>query len=333
MRAGPASAALACAGSVLGWAAARGAVARIERNPDPYPRHLLAADLEGEKVVIERPDGTRLRATSAGQGPPVAVAHGYAAGSREWNIVHDELIGLGYRVIAFDQRGHGRSTLGSDGIGSAQMAADYAALVEHFDVRDGVLVRHSMGGFVASRAVLDHQELAARLSGLVLFATWAGRLSDESPQNWLQIPLLRSVVLQGVTLSRTGGILFGAAGCGKRPSPAMISVFVERLNQHMKHHGALVPIVRAFVREDHYPRLAEISVPTVAKVGDADGTTPPVHSRRLAAAVPNAQLINVRDAGHVLNWEAGAKLVEVIESWFFRNHPERRGPRRIIRTK
>ena len=74
------------------------------------------------------------------------------------------------------------------------MAADDAAVLEHFDVRDGVLVGHSMGGFVAIRAVLDHPELAQRLRGLVLFATLAGRILDGAPQNRLPILLLQSGV-------------------------------------------------------------------------------------------------------------------------------------------
>jgi hypothetical protein len=140
MKAGLCAAVLAAATGLLGWGAARAAVARIERNPDPVPRELLAAELPGEEVIVHRSDGTRLSATSAGSGRPVVLAHGYTAGSWEWNLVHRELIGRGYRVIAFDQRGHGRSTIGSEGVGSGPMAADYAALLEHFDVRDGVLV-------------------------------------------------------------------------------------------------------------------------------------------------------------------------------------------------
>ena len=94
-------------------AAARSAAERIERNPDPYPRDLLAREPEGEEVMIRRPDGTALRAVVAGDGPTVVLAHGYAVANWEWNVVCDELTGRGYRVITFDQRGHGRSTLGS----------------------------------------------------------------------------------------------------------------------------------------------------------------------------------------------------------------------------
>jgi pimeloyl-ACP methyl ester carboxylesterase len=93
----------------------------------------------------------------------------------------------------------------------------------------------------------------------------------------------------------------------------MISALLEMLLQ--QNRKALLPIARACVREDRYPRLAEISVPTVVMVGSADRTTPPNHARRLAAGVPGARLITVPDAGHMLNWEAAETLVDLIESF------------------
>jgi non-heme chloroperoxidase len=297
------------------WGGARAAVARIEQNPDPFTREQLIAEPEGEETLITRPDGTVLRALAAGQGPPVIFVHGYTASVAEWNFVWDELQAKGFRVIAFDQRGHGRSTLGSDGIGSEPMAADIAAVLEHFDVRDGVLIGHSMGGFLTIRAMLDHPDLEPQLRGLVLFATWAGRVLDGAPQNRLQIPLLQYGILQQLLRSKTVAVLFGAAQCGRRPSPTMVSVFMELFKQHLDDHGSLLPIVRAFSKEDRYPRLGEIAVPTVVMVGSADRTTPPHHSRRLAAGIPGARLVTVPDAGHLLNWEAADELVEAIESF------------------
>ena len=313
-RLAPVVASLGTAGA-LGWGAARAMVARIQRNPDPFPRERLVAQPQGERVLISRPDGTVLHALTAGQGPPVILVHGYTANVVEWNLVWDELQARGFRVIAFDQRGHGSSTLGSDGIGSEPMAADLAAILRHFDVHDGVLVGHSMGGFVTIRAVLDHAELAQRLRGLVLFATWAGRILDGAPQNRLQIPLLEHGILQRLVRYRTIAMLFGAAQCGKRPSPLMISVFMEFFRQHLDEHGPLLPIVRAFSREDRYPRLGEIAVPTVVMVGTADRTTQSSHSRRLAEGIGGARLVTVPDAGHLLNWEAADDLVDVIESF------------------
>jgi non-heme chloroperoxidase len=303
------------AAGLLGWGAARSMAARIARNPDPFPRERLLAEPDGEQVFIDRPDGTVLRALVAGQGPPVVLVHGYTARALEWNFVWDELQAKGFRVIAFDQRGHGRSTLGSDGIGSEPMAADLAAVLRHFDVHDGVLVGHSMGGFVTIRAVLDHADVAPRLRGLVLFATWAGRILEGAPQNRLQIPLLEYGILQRLMRNPTVATLFGAAQCGARPSPAMVSVFVDFLNQHLDEHGPLLPIVRAFSHEDRYPRLGEIAVPTVVMVGSADRTTPTSHSRRLAEGIPGARLVTVPDAGHLLNWEAPDELIKVVESF------------------
>ncbi|MGO9158125.1 alpha/beta fold hydrolase [Mycobacterium sp.] len=247
---------------LVSWGGARALVARIDRNPDPFTRERLMAEPQGEEILISRSDGTLLRALVAGQGPPVIFVHGYTATIAEWNFVWDELVAKGFRVIAFDQRGHGGSTLGSDGVGSEPMATDVAAVLRHFDIRDGVLVGHSMGGFVTIRAMIDHPDLA-----------------------------------------------------GARPSPAMISVFIEGFKQHLDDHGPLVPIVRAFSREDRYPRLGEIAVPTVVMVGSADRTTPPSHSRRLASGIPGARLVTVPDAGHLLNWEGADELVDVIESF------------------
>jgi non-heme chloroperoxidase len=233
----------------------------------------------------------------------------------EWNIVWDALLARGHRVIAFDQRGHGRSTIGSGGIGSEPMAGDVAAVLEHFDVRAGVLVAHSMGGFLAIRALLDHPDLAGRLCGLVLFATWAGRLLDGAPQMRLLTPLGELGILDRLVRTRTGGVLFGASQCGKQPSPAIISVLIEVFGQ--QNHDVLRRIGRACRREDRYPRLGEITVPTVVMIGSADRSTPPNHSRRLAAGIRGARLITVPDAGHMLNWEAPGPevLVEVIGSF------------------
>lgn len=254
-----------------------------------------------------------IRAVVAGGGPTVVLANAYGTPLAEWNIVWDKLLDRGHRVIAFDPRGHGRSTIGSAGIGSESMAADAAAVLEHFDVHDGVLVGHSTGGFIAIRALLDHPGLAGRLRGLVLCATWAGRILDGAPQNWLQIPLLQTGILQQLMRTKTGRVLTGASMAGKHPSPAMIEAGHDMFLQ--QDHRPLLPILRACMREDRYPRLAELTVPTVVMVGSADRTTPPSHARRLAAGVPGARLVTVPDAGHILNWEAPDTLVDAIGSF------------------
>ena len=82
---------------------------------------------------------------------------------------------------------------------------------------------------------------------------------------------------------------------GKHPSPAMIAVGCDMFLQ--QDHRPLLPILRACMREDRYPRLAEIAVPTVVMVGSADRTTPPSHARRLAAGVPGRGQLRASPGG------------------------------------
>lgn len=304
---------LAAAGLAGGYWAARSRAGWIWRQPDRYPIARLRREPTGAPVAVDRPDGTRIRVLSAGAGPPVVLAHGYGVSLLEWNVVADGLLGLGYQVIAFDQRGHGQSTLGSDGVGSAQMAGDYRAVLDHFDVHDGVLVGHSMGGFLAIRLLLDHPDVAGRLRGLVLSAAFAGRILQGAPQNRLQLPLLRWGILQRVAATRTGGSLLGASLEGDTPSPAEITVFLEVFLR--QDHRAVLGILDAFAKEDNYPRLGEIGVPTVVICGSKDKVTPPRHSQRLAAAIPDARTVSVPGGGHLLYWEAPDTLIQAVQAF------------------
>ena len=92
-------------------------------------------------------------------------------------------------MIAFDRRGHAGSTIGSQGVGSLQMASDYAAVMEHHDVRNGVLVGHSMGGFLSVAFMLSHPDVVAeRLAGLLLMATFAGDVSRKTRRTVSRFP-------------------------------------------------------------------------------------------------------------------------------------------------
>lgn len=283
----------------------------LESQPERYPEAQLRQEPFGTVHFIERPDGTRIRAIVAGQGPTVVLAHGFAVSLLEWNIVWDRLLSAGFRVICFDQRGHEQSTIGSDGISTQSMSGDYLAVLEHFAVSDGILVGHSMGGFLALAAVLEQPGVAERLRGLVLFATFAGRVNEGAPQNRLQIPLMEHGVLQALVANRTLGLLFGRSMCGDHPTLGEVQLFVELFRRQA--HQKLLPILRAFSREDRYGQLGQVKVPTVVICGRKDRTTPPWHSERMAREIPNARLVWVEGAGHALNWEAPDALVQVIK--------------------
>ena len=303
---------LAAAAAGAAAVATRKRADAVRQAPDPYPYERLAQDPVGSVDFVERPDGTRIRIVVAGSGPTVLLAHGIYMTAVEWNVITDLLLGRGYRVVSFDQRGHGRSTIGADGISTLSMASDYLAILEHLDAHDAVLVGHSMGGFLSIAAVLDVPGVAERLCGLILMSTFAGDVLRGAPQNRAQIPLIKSGALQAMVANDTIGTLFGASICGDTPSPAMVQVFLDTFR--VADHRSLLPILQAFVVEDRGDRLREITVPTIVLCGRSDKTTPPWQSERLAASIPGADARWVDGVGHMLNWEDPDLVVDAVEA-------------------
>lgn len=271
------------------------------------------APVTGTETVIERPDGTRILSTVSGSGTKgdVVLAHGYAIDRHCWNIIASELAGRGHRVISFDQRGHGKTNIGRDGIGSSQMAGDYLAVLERHDVRNGVIVGHSMGGFVLINALIDHVEAMSKyLKGAVLMATFAGDVNRKNPQNKLQIPLIRSGIMGRLINNDRFATSMARTLLGDEKRPEFVAPFVKTFRE--QDLRGLMPILGAFVRENRYPDLGRISMKCTIVVGDKDKTTPPFHTEWLHNGIAGSKLRSVAGKGHMLNWEAPEVLIEEI---------------------
>ncbi|MGE4570441.1 MAG: alpha/beta hydrolase [Gammaproteobacteria bacterium] len=293
---------------------AKASARKIQATPSAHSFETLNKEPTGDETFIIREDGTRIRAISIGEGPTVILAHGYGSTLQEWNVVWDLAQKEEYRVIAFDLRGHGKSTIGSDGIGSQQMAGDYKAVLEYFDVHDGLLVGHSLGGFLVIVLLLTHSQTSVeRLKGVVLFASMAGNVLKGSPQTRILSPLIKWGIPQKLMASNTYGWILGASFFGNTPIPAAIKVLKQIFPA--QHHNKLIPITEALAKEDYYSRLQEIQLPCVVICGEKDNTTPAWHSEALGKGIPNARNVWVEGKGHMLNWEAPETLIEAIQSF------------------
>lgn len=271
-----------------------------------------AGPVPGDERIVTSGDGAELLTVSAGDGPTVVLAHGFGVDRNEWNVVAIQLVERGHRVIAFDQRGHGRSRPGRDGIGTRPMAQDYVAVLEAYDVRDGVLSTHSMGGFVGIRFLLEYpQVVQERLRGALLLATFAGDVNRDNPQNRMQIPLIRSGVLPWLVRSNVIGRPFARTIMGKKGNDDMGAAFLAMFRA--QDFGPLVPILRAMVDENRYPELGAIDLPVTIMVGTADKTTPPFHTDELHAGIRGSTLERVPDAGHMVVWEEPEAVVAAIQ--------------------
>ena len=106
--------------------------------------------------TITTKDGVEIFYKDWGKGQPIVFSHGWPLSADDWDNQMLFFLKNGYRVIAHDRRGHGRSSQVSDGHDMDHYAADAAAVVEHLDLRNAIHVGHSTGGGEATRYVARH---------------------------------------------------------------------------------------------------------------------------------------------------------------------------------
>ena len=278
-----------------------------------YQKFQLSKPIAGKEEMVKMPDDTQLYTIDSGMGKTtILLAHGYGFSHIGWNILVERLNELEYRTIVFDQRGHGKSSIGKEGISSRSMASDYKHLLEYFQLEDCILVGHSMGGFLSMKFLLDHPECQHQnIKSCVLMATFAGEVNKNNFQNRLQIPLIKSGILQKLIQWKPIGDQFGKSLLGENPDPEIVRVIAEIFLQ--QDHTKLIPILEAFGNESYYDRLQEISIPCAVVIGDKDATTPPFHTDNIVKEIPKTTRIDVKGKGHCLNVEAPKEIVEAIK--------------------
>ncbi len=278
-----------------------------------YQKFQLSKPIVGKEEMVKMPDDTQIYTIDSGSGKTtILLAHGYGFSHIEWNILVERLTELNYRTIVFDQRGHGKSNIGKEGIHSSSMASDYKNLIEFFQLENCILVGHSMGGFLSMKFLLDHPECQHKnIKACVLMATFAGEVNKNNFQNRLQIPLIKSGILQKLIQWKPIGDQFGKSLMGENPDPEIVRVISEIFLQ--QDHSKLIPILEAFGNESYYDRLKDISIPCAVVIGEKDATTPPFHTDNIVKEIPNTTRIEVKGKGHCLNVEAPEEIIKAIK--------------------
>ena len=269
--------------------------------------------LSGSEIWVSRPDGTQIYTRKAGQGAQTIIfAHGYGFDMSEWNLIWAELLKEDFTLIAFDQMGHGKTSIGKNGISSSAMSADYKTILEFYDVKNAVLVAHSMGTFLAMKFMIDYPEIVKeRLKSCLLMSAFAGEANKQNFQNRFQIPLIQTGILFQLFKIKAIGHAFVKSILGENPQNDMIEAFLQMFTT--QNHKALIPILLAFVRESYYSQLHQITLPTAIVIGTRDKTTPPFHTQDLNNNIPNSYVVRLPNKGHCLNWEASEAIINEIK--------------------
>ncbi|MCK0174566.1 alpha/beta fold hydrolase [Mycolicibacterium sp. F2034L] len=117
--------------------------------------------------TITTDDGVEIFYKDWGSGQPIVFSHGWPLSADDWDTQLLYFLAQGYRVIAHDRRGHGRSTQVADGHDMDHYADDLAAVVRHLDLRDAIHVGHSTGGGEVVRYLARHGEDRAAKAALL----------------------------------------------------------------------------------------------------------------------------------------------------------------------
>jgi non-heme chloroperoxidase len=208
---------------------------------------------------------------------PIVFHHGWPLSSDDWDTQMLFFVGKGYRVVAHDRRGHGRSSQVSDGHDMDRYAADVAAVALHLDLRNAIHIGHSTGGGEATRYVARHGK--GRVAKLVLIGA-VPPIMVKTPANpgGLSIEVFDGLREQ-LAANRTqfyvefaSGPFYGFNRPGANASQAVIQNWWRQ--GMMGSAQAQYDGIKAFSETDFTEDLKIIDVPTLVMHGDDDQIVP-----------------------------------------------------------
>jgi non-heme chloroperoxidase len=222
-------------------------------------------------------DGTELFYKDWGDGQPIVFHHGWPLSSDDWDAQMMFFVQRGFRVIAHDRRGHGRSTQTSSGHDMDTYAADAAVVANHLDLHDAVHIGHSTGGGEVARYVAQHG--AGRVAKAVLISAVPPlMLKTDANPGGTPIEVFDSF-REGTGFNRAQFFLDVASGpfYGFNRPGATVSEGVIRnwwrqgmMGSAKAHYEG----IKAFSETDQTEDLKAIDVPTLVMHGDDDQVVP-----------------------------------------------------------
>lgn len=267
-----------------------GAAAIVAGIAFPFAPSLLAAPVSAghdtqnhisgtEKMsgYVKTKDGTEIYYKDWGQGQPIVFHHGWPLSSDDWDAQMLFFLQHGYRVIAHDRRGHGRSTQTSSGHDMDTYAADAAAVVEALDLRNAVHIGHSTGGGEVARYVARYGK--GRVAKAILVSSVPPLMlkTDKNPGG---TPLsvfdgFREQLAANRTqffLDVASGPFYGFNRPGAKVSQGVIQNWWRQ--GMMGAANAHYLGIKAFSETDQTEDLKAIDVPTLVIQGDDDQVVP-----------------------------------------------------------
>jgi non-heme chloroperoxidase len=260
---------------------------------------------------VKSHDGTQLFCRRWGEGRPIVFVHGWAMSSESWQSAMLLAMRAGYQAIAYDRRGGGRSDDPGRGYDYDSLADDLAAVLEEFDVRDAILVGHSMGCGEIARYLTRYG--AGRVAKVVMAAPalpFQLKTAD-NPEGRLERPALTAMREQWVESFADWLAPAVQNAFGDTVQPQRAARTLQIMLQCSLQAAIETNIANA--ETDLRADLAQITTATLILHGDNDASCPlEATGRRVAALMPRARLKVYPGATHALVVTDAAKMVDDI---------------------
>jgi non-heme chloroperoxidase len=239
---------------------------------------------------ITTKDGTEIYYKDWGpkDAQPIHFHHGWPLSADDWDNQMLFFLHKGFRVVAHDRRGHGRSSQGDSGHDMDHYAADASAVVEHLDLRNSIHIGHSTGGGQVARYVAKHGEPQGRVAKAVLMSA-VPPIMVKSEKNPGGLPIevfdgLRKSLADNRAqfyIDLPSGPFYGYNRPGAKADQGVIYNWWRQgmMGGAKAHYDG----IKAFSETDQTEDLKAISVPTLVMHGDDDQIVPYADSAPLSA--------------------------------------------------
>ena len=236
--------------------------------------------------TVTTTDGTEIFYKDWGSGQPIVFSHGWPLSADDWDNQMLFFLKQGYRVIAHDRRGHGRSTQTGDGHDMDHYADDLAAVTAHLDLRDAIHVGHSTGGGEVVHYLARHGEGRVAKAAIISAVPPLMVQTDDNPGGLpksvfddyqTQLAANRSEFYWAVA----SGPFYGYNRPGATPSEAIIQNWWRQgmMGGAKAHYDGIV----AFSQTDFTEDLKKITVPVLVMHSEDDQIVPYADAGPLAA--------------------------------------------------
>ena len=245
-----------------------------------------------------RVNGIELNYIEAGGGDPLLLIMGFGGDHLAWAF-QTPVFAQRYRVIAFDNRGAGQSSVPDIPYTTRMMADDAAGLLDHLKIERAHVIGVSMGGMIAQELALHHPR---RVRSLQLHCTMArpDRYMHALIENWR---VVRAKVTPEEWMRVVALWLFAPTTYVERPELVEAIIQTGIANPHPFTLTGFLRQGDAVRSHDTFERLGKLAAPALVSVADEDILVAPRFSRELAAAIPGAAFKTIERAGHCYFWE------------------------------